>query len=98
MGYVSNRGPTFNVNAVEQFLEDNNLEYIVRGHQCVKGGFEKSLKDKVVTIFSAPNYGGGNNKASVMSVNNQEIRFLQFSKGDAGIISMDNLCFKKDDY
>ena len=51
---------------VEQFLCENELELIIRGSQIVEEGYEFSCSNKLVTIFSSPNYiGEFDNKASV---------------------------------
>lgn len=92
-GYAFNRGPTYGLKAVEAFLGNNGLEGIIRAHQCVDEGFETCLNDKVFTVFSAPNYCGGMNKASVVRVNHEEIRVLQFSKSD-GVMRMEDLCYE----
>lgn len=39
-----------------QFLCDNNLELIVRSHEVCQNGYELHHDERVVTVFSAPNY------------------------------------------
>ncbi len=48
----------FSRDVVEDFLENNNLDLICRGHQVVEDGYEFFAEQKLVTIFSAPNYCG----------------------------------------
>jgi len=57
---VNERGVsvTFSKNAVEGFLEKNNLDLICRAHQVVEDGYEFFAGQKLVTVFSAPNYTG----------------------------------------
>jgi len=96
-GHRINRGPTYGVTAVKKFLERTGLKGIIRAHQCVANGYAKSLEDKVLTIFSAPNYSGRQNKAGVAVINQKEIRVLQFTKMDDGStssFSMGELCLE----
>ncbi|KAL2490454.1 Serine/threonine-protein phosphatase PP1 isozyme 8 [Abeliophyllum distichum] len=60
---------TFGPDAVAQFLEKNDLDLICRGHQVVEDGYEFFAKRRLVTIFSAPNYGGEfDNAGALLSV------------------------------
>ncbi|KAK4379608.1 hypothetical protein RND71_001470 [Anisodus tanguticus] len=49
-------GYTFGQDISEQFHHTNNLKLIARAHQLVMEGYNWSHEQKVVTIFSAPNY------------------------------------------
>jgi serine/threonine-protein phosphatase PP1 catalytic subunit len=49
---------TFSKDVVDKFLENNELDLICRGHQVVEEGYEFFADQKLVTIFSAPNYTG----------------------------------------
>lgn len=49
-------GVVFGRNVTERFLDQNNLELIVRSHECVTDGFYSQHDGNVLTIFSAPNY------------------------------------------
>ncbi|XP_047962615.1 serine/threonine-protein phosphatase PP1 isozyme 9-like [Salvia hispanica] len=49
---------TFGAGAVAEFLDNNELDLICRGHQVVEDGYEFFAQRRLVTIFSAPNYGG----------------------------------------
>ena len=55
---VSPRGAgfTFGADISDQFCHNNGLKSIARAHQLVMEGFSWAHTDKVVTIFSAPNY------------------------------------------
>jgi serine/threonine-protein phosphatase PP1 catalytic subunit len=60
----------YNEKAIDKFLMDNNLDLICRAHQMVVDGYHFFNNNRLVTIFSAPNYCGncGNNGA-VMNIN-----------------------------
>ncbi|XWS57490.1 hypothetical protein CRYUN_Cryun09bG0178500 [Craigia yunnanensis] len=60
---------TFGANVVAEFLDKNDLDLICRGHQVVEDGYEFFAKRRLVTIFSAPNYGGEfDNAGALLSV------------------------------
>lgn len=49
-------GYLFGDNVVEEFLNKNGLKYIVRAHQLVMEGYKIHFDEKVITVWSAPNY------------------------------------------
>ncbi|KAK6296287.1 hypothetical protein J4Q44_G00340000 [Coregonus suidteri] len=55
---VSKRGVScqFGPDVTERFLEQNNLDYIVRSHEVKAEGYEVTHSGKCITVFSAPNY------------------------------------------
>ncbi|KAF5454109.1 hypothetical protein F2P56_023797 [Juglans regia] len=60
---------TFGPDRVAAFLDENDLDLICRGHQVVEDGYEFFAKRRLVTIFSAPNYGGEfDNVGALLSV------------------------------
>ncbi|OIW13487.1 hypothetical protein TanjilG_01055 [Lupinus angustifolius] len=60
---------TFGSDVVIEFLDKNDLDLICRGHQVVEDGYEFFAKRRLVTIFSAPNYGGEfDNAGALLSV------------------------------
>ncbi|KAM7272274.1 hypothetical protein ACFE04_026937 [Oxalis oulophora] len=60
---------TFGADVVADFLDKNDLDLICRGHQVVEDGYEFFAKRRLVTIFSAPNYGGEfDNAGALLSV------------------------------
>jgi serine/threonine-protein phosphatase PP1 catalytic subunit len=69
---------TFNEDAVDQFIKKMNIDLIVRAHQVVDEGHQFFNGQKLVTVFSAPNYCGQvGNQASVMKIkSNLECSFI----------------------
>ncbi|CAL1393381.1 unnamed protein product [Linum trigynum] len=60
---------TFGADVVADFLDKNDLDLICRGHQVVEDGYEFFAQRRLVTIFSAPNYGGEfDNAGALLSV------------------------------
>ncbi|KAI4839482.1 protein phosphatase-beta [Plasmodium brasilianum] len=74
-------GVLFNEDKTNTFLHMNNLSCICRAHQLVQEGFQWMHNDKVVTIFSAPNYCYRcGNSASLMIVDEfMEKDFITFN-------------------
>lgn len=50
------RGKLFNGAATVNFLRNNNLKRVIRGHQCVNNGVEELFNEKCITVFSASSY------------------------------------------
>ena len=62
-------GYLFGKKPVDEFCELNNLTLIARAHQLVMQGYEYHFDNKLVTVWSAPNYCGRcDNIASIMKV------------------------------
>ncbi|XP_024381688.1 serine/threonine-protein phosphatase 5 [Physcomitrium patens] len=49
-------GVAFGSDVTHRFLEDNNLELVVRSHEVKDEGYEVDHGGKLITVFSAPNY------------------------------------------
>ncbi|KAJ3118280.1 Serine/threonine-protein phosphatase 4 catalytic subunit [Phlyctochytrium bullatum] len=49
-------GFLFGGDIVANFIQVNNLELIARAHQLVMEGYKLMFNDKIVTVWSAPNY------------------------------------------
>ena len=65
------RGPglvTFGPDRVRKFCEDNDLQMIIRAHECVMDGFERFAQGMLITVFSATNYCGTANNAGAILV------------------------------
>lgn len=43
---------------VMEFCKNNDLQLIVRAHECVMDGFERFAQGHLITLFSATNYCG----------------------------------------
>ncbi|KAG5483544.1 hypothetical protein CUR178_07866 [Leishmania enriettii] len=68
---ASSRGCGWNFGpaASESFCTRNNLDFICRAHQVAMDGYFWTHDDRVVTVFSAPNYCGvDDNRGAVMVV------------------------------
>jgi protein phosphatase len=62
-------GYHFGADVLSQFLDSQNLLYLLRGHECVDGGVEAQLGRRMYTVFGASNYcGKSGNKAGVLLV------------------------------
>jgi hypothetical protein len=70
----------FGPDVVDEFLAANNLQLIVRSHECIQPGFEKMFDDKLITVFSASNYNGtvGNDGAYIVFEKNCEPHIVQY--------------------
>lgn len=49
-------GLSFGGDVTKRFLEDNNLDLVVRSHEVKDEGYETMHDGKLITVFSAPNY------------------------------------------
>jgi len=62
---------------VRKFCKDNDLDLVVRAHQCVKEGFEYFADGHLITVFSATNYCGRDQNCGALlemvEVNDNEI-------------------------
>jgi protein phosphatase len=58
-------GCVFGALAVSHFLTENNLECLIRAHECVKHGISLFARKQCLTIFSSSNYSGENSAAFV---------------------------------
>ncbi len=79
----SNRGAGiyFGKNITDKFLNDNNLELLIRSHEVKMEGYEIQHGGKTITIFSAPNYCDRHgNKGAIIKVLGGEMKpnFIQY--------------------
>lgn len=49
-------GLAFGADVTKRFLQENNLDLIVRSHEVKDEGYEIEHDGKLITVFSAPNY------------------------------------------
>ncbi|KAL6327474.1 hypothetical protein AAG906_020070 [Vitis piasezkii] len=65
------RGPglvSFGPDRVMEFCNANDVQLIVRAHECVMDGFERFAQGHLITLFSATNYCGTANNAGAILV------------------------------
>eukprot|EP01063_Lacrimia_lanifica_P011575 TRINITY_DN1831_c0_g3_i1.p1 TRINITY_DN1831_c0_g3~~TRINITY_DN1831_c0_g3_i1.p1 ORF type:complete len:546 (+),score=188.68 TRINITY_DN1831_c0_g3_i1:126-1763(+) len=65
---VRGSGHAFGEDVTKDFCEANGLDFVCRAHQCVKDGYRVDQENKMVTIFSAPNYCWAQNKGAIMKL------------------------------
>lgn len=63
--------------AVESFLEANNLICVIRAHEVIPSGFQFHMDGRLVTIFSCSNYCGAVNEAAVIHVDRGTLRVIK---------------------
>eukprot|EP00466_Bigelowiella_natans_P017979 jgi/Bigna1/39166/e_gw1.30.25.1 len=74
----------YGVEAVKQFLEENNITSIIRAHEAQGEGFKIHMREggaapKVITIFSAPNYCDiYGNKGAILRLSDGALGIKQF--------------------
>jgi diadenosine tetraphosphatase ApaH/serine/threonine PP2A family protein phosphatase len=73
------RGPIYGSFAVEEFCQANNLEKVIRAHQVANEGYWTACNEKLINVFSAPNYRR-KNKAAVISVTSCTEQVVIFEK------------------
>jgi serine/threonine-protein phosphatase PP1 catalytic subunit len=69
---------TYNPESIYTFLKNNKLQLLCRAHQLVSEGYKFFANNKLVTVFSAPNYCGncGNDGAVMKISENLECSFI----------------------
>ena len=76
----SNRGVaiTFGPDVVKNFLKINNLQKLIRSHECKNEGYE--ILGDVITVFSAPNYCDTmGNQGAILQLKGDSIKIQQFN-------------------
>lgn len=62
--------------------QNNDLQMIVRAHECVMDGFERFAQGHLITLFSATNYCGTANNAGAILVLGRDL--VRWQPGPAG--------------
>jgi len=63
-------GWMYGKNAVDNFLTNNSMGLVARAHQLEPNGYRYMFDEKLVTVWSAPNFRKRSNKAAIMKVDN----------------------------
>lgn len=74
-------GVIFGNKLVDKFLRNNNVDLVVRAHQLVNEGYKMHFNDKLITIWSAPNYcyRCGNEAAILQLDEHLKVKFMKFN-------------------
>lgn len=78
-------GLSFGPDIAAKFLDDNKLELLVRSHEVKQEGYEVEPGERVITVFSAPNYCDQmGNKGALIRFKGKEMkpRFVQYTAVD----------------
>lgn len=70
-GFCANHrgcGQLFGEDTTKDFLDISGLAFVCRAHQCVRSGYLWTHNERVLTLFSAPNYCGQGNDGAIMMV------------------------------
>lgn len=74
-------GKIFGKRPVEEFCQNNMLKCVIRAHQLQMNGYRYIFDDKLITVWSAPNYMyRSNNQAAIMSIGEGEPKFTKFKE------------------
>eukprot|EP01061_Rhynchopus_euleeides_P007227 TRINITY_DN1620_c3_g1_i1.p1 TRINITY_DN1620_c3_g1~~TRINITY_DN1620_c3_g1_i1.p1 ORF type:complete len:596 (+),score=164.61 TRINITY_DN1620_c3_g1_i1:295-2082(+) len=80
---VRGSGHAFGQDITTNFCLQNGLDFVCRAHQCVKQGYKWDQNDRIVTIFSAPNYCYAQNKGAIMKLDaNMNSSFISYDQAD----------------
>ena len=85
---ISSRGAgwLFGAPQTKVFCQQNKIDLIARAHQLVMEGYQYNFEEKVITVWSAPNYGyRTGNIASVMKLDKDLNRELRIFKDVPGV-------------
>ncbi|ESS65124.1 serine/threonine protein phosphatase [Trypanosoma cruzi Dm28c] len=88
-GYIFSsrgRGHNFGEDVTLRFLKENGLSFIIRAHQCVWEGYQWQHQNRLLTVFSAPNYCGLGNKGAILIIHaSGEPELVQFEAVDSEV-------------
>ena len=73
-------GYYFGQKALIDFLDNNQLDLLIRAHECIMDGCQYKFNNRLITVFGASNYCGlvQNFSACIHISKNMEIQFNQF--------------------
>lgn len=63
----------FGKDVFDNFMESNNLQYLIRAHECFPEGYKWFFDKRLLSIFSAANYRGPNPASYAIIKNNRII-------------------------
>ena len=88
-------GILYGEKAVDDFLkENNNINLIIRSHECIDEGYKYLFNKKVLTIFSVPNYTEFNNIATVLKIDEKNnFNFININEHVINDESKKSYCF-----
>jgi protein phosphatase len=88
-------GYCFGEEAIEEFMSQNELRLIIRGHECVPNGIQWIFNRRVVTVFGASNYCGimGNN-AGVLVIEPSNV-YKEYIMGSLPFLIREQVVAKK---
>lgn len=70
-------GYYYSQEAVETFLNQNSLSFIIRAHEVIPPGYQFHMNGKLVSIFSCSNYCGAVNESAVAYIEDCKIRIIK---------------------
>jgi len=73
-------GLSFGPDVTKRFIEDNNLDLVIRSHEVKENGYFIEADGKLITVFSAPNYCDqiGNKGALIRFGNDLKPKFTTY--------------------
>ena len=79
-----NNGTYFGPDIVRTFCRRNDIDLIIRAHECVNDGMKVFPEGRLVTIFSAPKYCGHENAGAIAEITRHlQIQFKALSATDS---------------